>query len=380
MYNNYLNKDNIPPTRINSLVNHCRVLHAHSLHIFIYKMVCCRIFKVCFIYTSPCCNWSESRVKYNSYNNPQYLCRHNKNQMLLAKIYPAFYSFLRLIVISCILAFSRANWFTSWMAMEVVLLSFIPIFNYNKETRAAIKYFIIQLIGSLFFLCGTMIGYFFIVTIRLLLKLGLGPFFMWVPVVIIEMSWVSIFLLRTFQKLPALAVCLTPLAYPTYIYMLAVLSIIIAAILGVNETKLRKIMAFSSIIHTSYLYMSVMYNVITTIFFFPLYFFSLLLLILKFNVKDLSSLQDLSTINVNILVFNIIGIPPLPIFYIKVLFIGLIRGFIRYILLLRIIISAFMYINMVIPSALRNNKSVPILLPVIFLVTYMFMKILLYFI
>ena len=162
--------------------------------------------------------------------------------------------------------------------------------------------------------------------------------------------------------------------------MLAVLSIIIAAILGVNETKLRKIMAFSSIIHTSYLYMSVMYNVITTIFFFPLYFFSLLLLILKFNVKDLSSLQDLSTININILVFNIIGIPPLPIFYIKVLFIGLIRGFIRYILLLRIIISAFMYINMVIPSALRNNKSVPILLPVIFLVTYMFMKILLYFI
>ena len=380
MYDNYLNKDNIPPTRINSLVNYCRVLYAHSLHIFICRVICCRIFKICFIYTSTCCNWGESGVEYNSYNNPQHLRWYNKSQMLLAKIYPAFYSFLRLIVISCILAFSRANWFTSWIAIEVVLLSFMPIFNYSKETRAAIKYFIIQLIGSLFFLCGTITGYFFIVTIRLLLKLGLGPFFIWVPIVIIEISWVSIFLLRTFQKLPALAVCLTPLAYPTYVCMLAVLSIIIAAILGVNETKLRKIMAFSSIIHTSYLYISVMYSVITTIFFFPLYFFSLLLLILKFNIKDLSSLQDLSTVNVNILVFNIIGIPPLPIFYIKVLFIGLISGFIRYILLLRIIISAFIYINIVIPSALRNNKSMPALLLIIFLVTYVFMKILLYFI
>ena len=300
--------------------------------------------------------------------------------MFLAKIYPAFYSFLRLIVISCVLAFSRANWFTSWIAIEVVLLSFIPIFNYSKETSAAIKYFIIQLMGSLIFLCGTITSYFFIVTIRLLLKLGLGPFFMWVPIVIIEISWVSLFLLRTFQKLPALAVCLTPLAYPIYTYILAVLSIIIAAILGANETKLRKIMAFSSIIHTSYLYISVVYNIITTIFFFPLYFFSLLFLILNFNIKDLSSVQDLSTVNINILVFNIIGIPPLPIFYIKVLFIGLIRGFIRYILLLRMMISAFIYINIVMPSALRNNKSIPVILPVIFLVTYIFMKILLYFI
>jgi len=300
--------------------------------------------------------------------------------MFLAKIYPAFYSFLRLIVISCVLAFSRANWFTSWIAIEVVLLSFIPIFNYRKEASAAIKYFIIQLIGSLIFLCGTIISYIFIVTIRLLLKLGLGPFFIWVPIVIIEISWVSLFLLRTFQKLPALAVCLTPLTYPIHTCVLAVLSIIAAAILGANETKLRKIIAFSSIIHTSYLYISVVYNIVATIFFFLLYFFSLLFLIFNFIKGDLLSVQDLSTVNTNILVFNIIGMPPLPIFYIKVLFIGLIRGFIRYMLLLRMIVSAFIYINIVMPSALRDNKSIPIILPLIFLVTYVLIKILVYFI
>lgn len=300
--------------------------------------------------------------------------------MFLIKIYPAFYSFLRLIVISCLIAFSRANWFANWIAIEVVLLAFIPIFNYNKETRAAMKYFIIQLIGSLIFLYGTITSYFFIVRIRLLLKLGLGPFFIWVPIVIIEISWVSLFILRTLQKLPALAVCLTPLAYPIYICILAILNIIMAAILGVNESKLRKIIAFSSIMHTSYIYMSVIYNVITTIFFFPLYFFSLLFLILKFNKEDLSSLQDLSTININMLVFNVIGIPPLPMFYMKVLFIGLMSGFTRFILLLSMIISAFIYINIVIASALRNNKSIPVMLVGIFLVTYMFIKILLYFI
>lgn len=298
--------------------------------------------------------------------------------MFLAKIYPAFYSFLRLIVFSCVLAFSRTNWFASWIAIEVVLLSFIPMFNYNREGGAAMKYFIIQLIGSLIFLCGSITSYTFIVTVRLLLKLGLAPFFLWVPIVIIEISWVSLFLLRTFQKLPALAVVVTPLAYPRHSYMLAVLSIIIAAILGANEAKLRKIMAFSSIIHTSYIYISVIFNIITTFFFFFTYFFSLLFLILNFIEKNLSTVQDLSIFNINMLVFNIIGIPPLPMFYMKVLFIGLIRGFMRYLLLLRMILSAFIYMNIVIPSALRSIKS-PVLLP-IFLITYVCIKILVFFI
>ena len=106
--------------------------------------------------------------------------------------------------------------FICWIGLEIKMFGVIPFltskksekstfFDRNKEINVRFFYFFVQVIGRLFFGWGAILGgWYAIRIIGLMIKIGIAPFFWWVPSVIPRLNWLSIGLLRTLQKAPGL--------------------------------------------------------------------------------------------------------------------------------------------------------------------------------
>ena len=121
------------------------------------------------------------------------------------------------LIISSLIALSRTNWILLWIAMEINILSFIPIITIskkNQETEATIKYFIAQALGSSLILITSISQWTtsslpytdIILRGAILLKLGIAPIHFWFPSVITSLSWISCIILATWQKLAPLII------------------------------------------------------------------------------------------------------------------------------------------------------------------------------
>lgn len=101
-----------------------------------------------------------------------------------------------------------------------------------------------------------------LITIALIIKLGLAPFHFWVPEVTQGVSLNSGLILLTWQKIAPLS-----LLYQIYssintnlLLIISLLSIIIGGWGGLNQTQLRKIIAYSSIAHMGWIITIIIFN------------------------------------------------------------------------------------------------------------------------
>jgi len=86
-------------------------------------------------------------------------------------------------------------------------------------------------------------------------KLGMMPFYHWFPSAANDISWVAVGLLLTLQKAAPLAL-LVAMIYPPYIASLHFLVGVNAAVgawVGLNQSRIKVILAFSSIAHLSWM-------------------------------------------------------------------------------------------------------------------------------
>nr|ASS30692.1 NADH dehydrogenase subunit 2 [Stemonopa insignis] len=167
-----------------------------------------------------------------------------------------------------ILSISAPSWFGAWIGLELNLLSFIPLITKNKNqysSEAALKYFLIQALGSalIIFSASTMLLMKDLSTIMmtapLLLKLGAAPFHFWFPQIMEGLSWPQAIILMTIQKIAPIFLLSYLIKLDTVFYIIltsGVLSAVIGSLMGLNQTSLRKILAFSSINHMAWLLMS----------------------------------------------------------------------------------------------------------------------------
>nr|YP_654710.1 NADH dehydrogenase subunit 2 [Flustrellidra hispida]AAZ76753.1 NADH dehydrogenase subunit 2 [Flustrellidra hispida] len=212
-----------------------------------------------------------------------------------------------------------------WAGMELIMLGFIPFIV--KHTHASVYYFLIQAVGGMSFLAGWATHT--LLTISMLIKLGLFPFFAWVPPVISTMSWGAIFTLMTYMKIAPFYLTLH-MWVPDYLMALGIAS---AAFLGVTAMSWKNLLAYSSIGHTSWLVLS-MYDV--TLFIFLWVFYFVCMTPFARHQKNLVSLYMLS------------GLPPSPLFLGKCLIVihawtmyGMLPGF----LLTFVAVSSYMYMR-----------------------------------
>nr|YP_011034145.1 NADH dehydrogenase subunit 2 [Entricoplax vestita]WRI34039.1 NADH dehydrogenase subunit 2 [Entricoplax vestita] len=194
--------------------------------------------------------------------------------------FPFFFFFL---ISGTILSISSTSWFGAWIGLELNLMSFIPLISIKMNSyfsEAALKYFLIQALASTFIIMSTCLLLpkynfsSFLITMALLLKLGAAPFHFWFPQVMEGLSWYQTIILMTIQKLAPmflLSYFVISSFLTKIISLSAIMSAIVGAVGGLNMMKLRKIMAFSSINHMSWMLIAISMNQVLWLTYFLFY-------------------------------------------------------------------------------------------------------------
>nr|QXT43998.1 NADH dehydrogenase subunit 2 [Astratotermes hilarus]QXT44011.1 NADH dehydrogenase subunit 2 [Astratotermes hilarus] len=174
------------------------------------------------------------------------------------------------LVSGMLVSVSSNSWLGAWMGLEINLMSFIPLMSNVKNmynTEASLKYFIVQVLASatLLFMVvmKTLMEDLFsfesnpytpmIICTPLLLKSGAAPLHWWFPGVMEGLSWENCALLMTIQKAAPLMLMSYLIEMNIFTLSVIMLSTIVGAIGGLNQTSMRKIMTYSSINHTGWM-------------------------------------------------------------------------------------------------------------------------------
>nr|AAP72071.1 NADH dehydrogenase subunit II [Craugastor longirostris] len=175
--------------------------------------------------------------------------------------------FVSLTLGSTITLFSN-HWLLAWLGLEINALAIIPLMvktPHPRSIEAATKYFLVQAIASalLIFACTLnlwLTGEWAIfpalenipsilLSIALLMKLGIAPFHFWMPDVLQGLTLLTGLILSTWMKLPP-AILMYQFNDTLNLSLLlttGLISTILGGWGGINQTQIRKFLAFSSI-------------------------------------------------------------------------------------------------------------------------------------
>nr|YP_009383489.1 NADH dehydrogenase subunit 2 [Sinochlora szechwanensis]APL97157.1 NADH dehydrogenase subunit 2 [Sinochlora szechwanensis] len=181
---------------------------------------------------------------------------------------PSKFLFFTTLILGALIALSSNSWLGAWMGLEINLLSFIPLMTNSKNTfstEASLKYFLIQALASAILLFSVILLYlnmplpilfnphYMLISSALLLKMGAAPFHFWFPGTMEGLNWTNCLLLMTWQKITPLMLLSYTLPLNTFLTLVIISSIIIGSLGGLNQSSLRKLMAYSSINHIGWM-------------------------------------------------------------------------------------------------------------------------------
>nr|YP_009558775.1 NADH dehydrogenase subunit 2 [Xizicus maculatus]QBA83126.1 NADH dehydrogenase subunit 2 [Xizicus maculatus] len=183
---------------------------------------------------------------------------------------PAKMLFMMTLILGTLISISSTSWLGVWMGLEINLLSFIPLMSDTKNimsTEASLKYFLVQAIASslllfsliMMFLMSNMSillnheVFILLTSSALLLKLGAAPFHFWFPATMEGLNWWNNLTLMTWQKIAPLMLLSYMINMNMFFSIIILSSIIIGSLGGLNQTSLRKLMAYSSINHLGWM-------------------------------------------------------------------------------------------------------------------------------
>ena len=177
---------------------------------------------------------------------------------------------LIILVGGVLVSVSSNSWLGAWIGLEINLISFIPLMSNVKNiynTEASLKYFIVQVLASATLLFMVVIKTLtedlftfeinpytpIIICTPLLLKSGAAPLHWWFPGVMEGLRWENCALLITVQKAAPLMLISYLIEINAFTLTIILISTIVGAIGGLNQTSIRKIITYSSINHTGWM-------------------------------------------------------------------------------------------------------------------------------
>nr|YP_010872776.1 NADH dehydrogenase subunit 2 [Laemobothrion maximum]WGU50340.1 NADH dehydrogenase subunit 2 [Laemobothrion maximum] len=230
---------------------------------------------------------------------------------------------------------TKNSWWGKWNKMELAGFSFIGWLSSYESSKTKLKvfiYFIIQLIASaLFFLSNIMMHFSsnkfmsYLSMIALILKVGGFPFHYWMYSIVENMSYYKLFFLMTIMKL-------APFMAMSYIqFNLLILLISMSGLLMAPNSyqlgSIRFLLTYSSIIHVSWMIMTLTISKMM----FLLYFFcymTTMLITIQILVMQYTNLNQLKEMMINfqktshitiwlLVTYSMMGLPPFLMFYPK---------------------------------------------------------------
>nr|YP_010157214.1 NADH dehydrogenase subunit 2 [Hemigymnus melapterus]QRG01349.1 NADH dehydrogenase subunit 2 [Hemigymnus melapterus] len=171
------------------------------------------------------------------------------------------------------ITFASSHWLLAWMGLEMNTLAIIPLMaqhHHPRAVEAATKYFLTQAAAAAMLLFASTTNAWLtgqweiqqlthplpltMITMALALKIGLAPVHSWLPEVLQGLDLTTGLILSTWQKLAPFALLLQlHHSNPTILIALGLASTLIGGWGGLNQTQLRKILAYSSIAHLGWM-------------------------------------------------------------------------------------------------------------------------------
>nr|YP_003345321.1 NADH dehydrogenase subunit 2 [Labichthys carinatus]BAI53342.1 NADH dehydrogenase subunit 2 [Labichthys carinatus] len=172
------------------------------------------------------------------------------------------------------ITFASSHWLLAWMGLEISTLAIVPLMaqhHHPRAVEATTKYFLTQATAAALLLFTAtsnawitgqweiqQLSHPVTITVAMLalgLKVGLAPMHFWLPEVLQGLDLTTGLILSTWQKLAPMALIyqLSSEVGQPLMLALGVMSALIGGWGGLNQTQLRKVLAYSSIAHMGWM-------------------------------------------------------------------------------------------------------------------------------
>nr|QWS05741.1 NADH dehydrogenase subunit 2 [Rhamphocharis crassirostris piperata] len=220
------------------------------------------------------------------------------------------------LILGSTITISSNHWITAWVGLEINTLAILPLISKSHHPRAieaATKYFLVQAAASALILFSSMTNAWhtgqwditqmdhpvscLVMTAAISMKLGLAPFHFWFPEVLQGSPMTTGLLLSTVMKFPPITLLYmtSHSLNPTLLTSMAILSTAVGGWMGLNQTQVRKILAFSSISHLGWMSIVIVYNPKLTLLNFFMYSMMTAAVFLTLNSMKALKLSTLMT-------------------------------------------------------------------------------------
>nr|WNH21739.1 NADH dehydrogenase subunit 2 [Stathmonotus stahli] len=213
------------------------------------------------------------------------------------------------------ITFMSSHWLLAWMGLEMNTLAIIPLMTQQHHPRAVeatTKYFLTQAAAAAMLLFASVTNAWLtgqwdifnmshplptsLVVLALALKVGLAPLHAWLPEVLQGLDLSTGLILSTWQKLAPFALLLQVQPSPsTLLLLLGILSTLIGGWGGLNQTQLRKVLAYSSIAHLGWMVLVLQFAPSLTLFALIIYMIMTLSAFMVFKFNSATSISSLAS-------------------------------------------------------------------------------------
>nr|ACO48755.1 NADH dehydrogenase subunit 2 [Etheostoma basilare] len=213
------------------------------------------------------------------------------------------------------ITFASSHWLLAWMGLEMNTLAIIPLMaqhHHPRAVEATTKYFLTQATAAAMLLFASATNAWLtgqwdiqqmthplpitLITLALALKIGLAPVHSWLPEVLQGLDFTTGLILSTWQKLAPFALLLQiQPANSIILIALGLTSMLIGGWGGLNQTQLRKILAYSSIAHLGWMILVLQFSPSLTLLALLTYFVMTLSTFLVFKLSKSTSINMLAT-------------------------------------------------------------------------------------
>nr|WUG45584.1 NADH dehydrogenase subunit 2 [Homatula wuliangensis] len=213
------------------------------------------------------------------------------------------------------LTFASSHWLLAWMGLEINTLAITPLMaqqHHPRAVEATTKYFLTQATAAAMILFAATTNAWItgewdinnlshpiastMMITALALKIGLAPMHFWLPEVLQGFDLFTGLILSTWQKLApfALIIQVAPTINPLTLTSLGLLSTLIGGWGGLNQTQLRKILAYSSIAHMGWMIIILQHAPQLTMLAFSMYIFMTSTVFLSLKLASTTKINTLT--------------------------------------------------------------------------------------
>nr|YP_009330633.1 NADH dehydrogenase subunit 2 [Gobiobotia pappenheimi]AOC32665.1 NADH dehydrogenase subunit 2 [Gobiobotia pappenheimi] len=239
------------------------------------------------------------------------------------------------------LTFASSHWLLAWMGLEINTLAIVPLMaqhHHPRAVEATTKYFLTQATAAAMILFASTTNAWIsgewdmnnmsspiattMIIIALALKIGLAPMHFWLPEVLQGLDLLTGLILSTWQKLAPLALIIqtSQAIDPILLTSLGLMSTLAGGWGGLNQTQLRKILAYSSIAHMGWMMIVLQYAPQLTVLALGTYIFMTSAAFLTLKMSSATKINTLAmmwsnnptlTATTALVLLSLGGLPPL---------------------------------------------------------------------